>query len=143
MRDLFEAPPHINGHRYDLFGTSIDMFRWMVGIFRSDGAMVTIRRANQNNLATYYPIRWDRSGEPKPLFQNYLFIEFQEHLTLEICRATTKFIKVIGVHDEDGILRPMLIRRNAIDENKAMVLAGKFNERGIQRRFYGKGSIVA
>jgi hypothetical protein len=84
-------------------------------------------------------------GHPRrtsTLFRNYLFVEFREHLTLDICRATTKFIKVIKTHDDDGKLVPLLVRRNHIEENKAMVLAGKFNERSLQRKFHGQGSTV-
>jgi hypothetical protein len=132
--DLF-AP---NGYHY----LDRDKFRWIVAIFMADGASVTIRRANANDLKTYYPIKFKGNGEPVPLFINYLFLEWREDITLQICRATTKFIKVLSAHDEEGILRPILIRRNAVEENRAMVIAKGFNERTITRSFYGKGSLV-
>ena len=136
MRDLFA--PKINGHAY----LHQDTFRWVVSVFEQDGATQAIIRANRRNLLTYYPIRFNKNGEPVPLFRNYLFVEFNEYVTIELCRSTIHFIKIISAKDEDGIVRPILVRRNAVDENKAMVLAGKFNERLLVRRFYGKGSLV-
>lgn len=137
MRDLFSGAP-INGHAY----LSQNQFRWIVAIFLADGAVDTIKRANANELKTYYPVKQNAKGEYTPLFRNYLFVEFREYVTLDICRATSKFLKVLSAHDEEGILRPILVRRNAVDENKAMVLAGRFNERINNRHFYGKGHIV-
>jgi hypothetical protein len=64
-------------------------------------------------------------------------------VTLDIFRSTSKFIRIISERDEDGIFHPVLVRRTAVDENRAMVLASKLNERIIDRRFYGRGSIVA
>jgi hypothetical protein len=54
-----------------------------------------------------------------------------------------KFIRILTERDEEGLVRPRLVRRNAVDENKAMVMAGRFNERTIKRRIYERGSIVA
>src|SRR5271166_5181901 len=136
--DLFA--PKLNGHHY--LKPLEDPFRWVVAMFSADGAIQTIRRAHEYELKTYFPIRFNAKMEPIALFRNYLFIEHRENVTLDICRATTHFIKVLSRHDEDGILRPILVRRNAIEEDKAMVLAGRFNERSLVRRFYGKGSIV-
>jgi hypothetical protein len=144
MPDLFSGgAPKINGHHYDLFtGKQIDNFKWIVAIFNGDGATLVIIRAHRCNLATYYPIRLNNHGDPVPLFKNYLFVEFREYITLDICRSTSNFIKVLSAHDEEGLLRPVLVPRNAIDQNRAMVMAGRFNERSLQRQFYGKGHIV-
>jgi hypothetical protein len=141
MPDLF-APKELNGKYYDLFGTLVDEFRWVVSIFAQDGAPRAIIQANKLSLLTYYPIRFNANGEPIPLFRSYLFIEYKEDVTIGLCRDTPKFIKILTAHDDEGLLRPMLVRRNSVDENKAMVLAGKYNERVIDRRFYGKGSLV-
>jgi hypothetical protein len=137
-RDLFSGPP-VNGKH----SPPTDTFRWIVGIFSGDGAPRTIIRANKSDLLTYYPVKMNQHGEPTPLFKNYLFLEWRGEATLDICRATSLFIKVLSARDDDGIVRPILVRRNAVDENRAMVMAGRFNERIINRQFYGKGSIVA
>jgi hypothetical protein len=88
-------------------------------------------------------VRFNHKGEAAPLFRNYLFIEWREGVTIETCRATSLFVKILSARDDEGIVRPIMVRRNAVDENRAIVLASKFNERIIDRRFYGKGSIVA
>jgi hypothetical protein len=144
MPDLFSGgAPKINGHHYDLFtGKQIDNFKWIVAIFNGDGATLVIIRAHRCNLATYYPIRLNNHGDPVPLFKNYLFVEFREYITLDICRSTSNFIKVLSARDDEGLARPVLVPRNAIDENRAMVMAGRFNERSLQRQFYGRGSLV-
>jgi hypothetical protein len=139
VRDLFAAP--VNGHKY--IKSVEDLFRWVVAIFSQDGATRAIIKANNANLLTYYPVRFNNKGEPVPLFRNYLCIQFVEDITINLCRGTPKFVKILTAHDDEGLLRPMLVRRNAVDENKAMVLAGRFNERFIRGGFYGKGSIVA
>ena len=56
----------------------------MVGVFRDDGASKVIIKANTIPLATYYPIRFNKQGEPTPLFRNYLFLEFQEYITINV-----------------------------------------------------------
>jgi hypothetical protein len=142
MHDLFSGAP-VNGKHYDLFsGAPIDTFRWLVAVFSQDGAVRAIIKANKADLKTYYPIRFNGKGEPTPLFRSYLFIEFREYVTIELCREVPKFIKILFERDEGGLVQSIKVRRNAIDENKAMVMAGRFNERIINRRFYGKGSIV-
>jgi hypothetical protein len=140
MLDLFGAP-EVNGNHY--IKPVEDPFRWVVSMFAQDGATQTIIRSNKLCLATYYPIRFNSQGVPVPLFKNYLFVEWREGVTIEICRATSLFVRVLSARDDEGIVRPILVRRTAIDENKAMVMASKFNERIIERRFYGRGSIVA
>jgi hypothetical protein len=143
-KDLFDggAPP-INGHSYDLFsGAQIDTFRWAVAIFAQDGASQIIPRTNAIPLATFYPIRWDRHGAPVPLWRNYLFVEFKEAVTIDLCRTTTKFVKIINAKDQDGIVRPILVRRDSIAESLRLVTMGKFNEVEFKRKFYGRGSIV-
>jgi hypothetical protein len=140
-KDLFAARP-VNGKHYDLFsGAPIDPFRRVVSIFAGDGATRAIIRANKSDLLTYYPIRFNANGEP--IFRNYLFVERREELTLDLCRDTPKFIKILTAHDDEGLLRPVLVRSNAADQNRAMVLANKFNDRITNLHFYGKGSIVA
>jgi hypothetical protein len=135
MRDLFA--PKINDHAY--LG---DPFRWVVAMFQQDGATQVIIRAHKFDLATYYPIGFSKDGEPVPLWRNYVFLEWKEQVTLDICRDTPNFLKVLSAHDDEGIVRPILVRRNHVDENGAMVLAGKYNERQLVRRFYGRGSLV-
>ena len=78
-----------------------------------------------------------------PLWRNYLLIEFREGVTIDLCRTTSNFIKVISERNEDGLLHPILVRREAVKQSMTMVLEGKFNERIIERRCYGKGSSVA
>lgn len=128
MRDLFSAWQP-NGY-------------WIVAIFRDDGATETIRKANSIPLKTYYPIRFNMSGDPIPWWRNYLFIEFREHTTINVCRATSKFLKIINERDDEGVEKPILIMKNAIDESLSLFLRGKFNDRAFIRRFYGRGSLV-
>ena len=138
-KDLFSSAP-VNGKHYDLFGAQIDSFRWIVGVFSGNGATQTIIKANKCDLLTYYPIRHNKDGEPTPIFRNYLFVEFREYITIDLCRATTNFIKVLSAGDDDGLVRPMLVRRNAVDENRAMVMAGRFNERRFMQLRHYEGS---
>jgi hypothetical protein len=137
MRDLF------NGAAHQSAVSESDSFHWIVAVFSENGATRTIIRANKCHLLTYYPVKMNQQGEPTPLFRNYLFVEWRGGVTLDICRATSLFLQVLSAKDENGIVRPILVRRNAVDENRAMVMAGRFNERIIDRRFYGRGSIVA
>jgi hypothetical protein len=117
-------------------------FQWVVAIFQKTGATEAIKRANEAQLRTYYPIKLNYNGEPTPLWRNYLFIEFKESLTLNLCRSSFSFLKIISVHDEEGILRPVLVPKNAIDENLKLLHQGRFNDIQYRRRFYGKGSLV-
>jgi hypothetical protein len=136
--DLFA--PKTNGYHY--LQPIEDPFRWCVAVFMADGASVTIRRANAVPLRTFYPIRFNGKGEPIPLWRNYLFLEWREQTTLEICRTTIHFIRIISARDKEGVSHPIFVRRNGIQESMAMVLEGRFNERVIERRFYGRGHIV-
>jgi hypothetical protein len=128
----------------DLFNhqQNVDTFHWIVAIFQGNGATDVIKRASDVPLRVYYPFRLNMNGEPVPLWRNYLFIEFQEILTLNICRSTTKFLKIISTHDDEGTLRPILVRKSAIDENLKLLHQGKFNDIVYKRRFYGRGSLV-
>jgi hypothetical protein len=137
-RDLFSSAP--NGFHY--LKPIDDPFRYICGIFNGNGAVQIIKRANEIPLRTYYPIRFNNKGEPTPLWRSYLFIEFREGVTINLCRTTTHFVRVVSEKDKDGLVTPVMVRRNGIRESMAMVLHGKFNERMIVRRFYGKGSIV-
>ena len=111
-------------------------------MFASDGAVQIIRRANAKDLKTFYPIRRNIQGEYAPMWRSYLFIEFREGVTINLCRTTTHFIKIVSERDEEGLLRPILVKREAVKQSMGMVLEGKYNERAIDRRFYGKGSVV-
>lgn len=144
MPDLFSAAPKVNGHRYDLFNNrEEDPFRWLVGVFSGDGASQVIIKANMAHLATYYPLRFNKIGEPVPLFRNYLFIQFEEYTTINLCRSTKKFVKIIAARDPDSdLIHPVLVRRNAIQENLQLMTSGKFNEHVFVRSFHGVGSIV-
>jgi hypothetical protein len=128
----------------DLFTNkpSVDDFQWMVALFSGYGATDVIRRANDVPLKTYFPIRFNGKGEPIPLWRNYLFIEFRDKLTLEICRSTSRFLKVLSIHDDEGVLKPILVRKDAINDHLEMLMRGHFNDRLYLRRFYGKGSFV-
>ena len=127
----------------DLFGDVIQSdFSWIVATFQGTGASEVIKRANDVPLMTYYPLKINENGVPTPLWRNYLFIEFRGMLTLQICRSTTKFLQVLSCHDEEGTLRPVLVRKSAIDKNLALVRQGTFNSRQFTRKFYGKGSLV-
>jgi hypothetical protein len=132
---------------FDLFGvaggaTISDDFKWSVAIFRSHGASEVIRRANDQQLRTYYPIRRNKLGNLVPLWSNYLFIEFRNQITLSICRSTSNFIKILSLPDKDGINHPVLVRKNAIDESLRLYALGKFDDREYRRKFYGKNSLV-
>ena len=131
-KDLF-AP---NGYAY----LDEDEFRWIVGVFRGNGAMEVIKRAN--GLKIFYPVRLTFKGEYVPVWRNYLFVEFKESITINLCRTTPDFIKVISERDDDGMLRPVLIRKNAIDESMRLITQGKFDDIVFKRQFRGKGSIV-
>jgi hypothetical protein len=97
-RDLFAAP--VNGHKYTKLVE--DSFRYICGVFSGDGAVQILRRANQIPLATYFPIRFNVKGEPVPLWRSYLLIEFREGVTINLCRTTSHFLKVVSERDEDG-----------------------------------------
>jgi hypothetical protein len=130
----------------DLFAQNspqIDDFHWAVAIFASSGATEAIKRANDAQLRTFYPFKININGEPIPLWRNYLFIQFVDNLTTEICRSTTRFMSFISETDpETGIKKPRLVRKDAINENLAMLKLGKFDDKTYRRRFYGCGSIV-
>ena len=138
MPDLFAAPT--NGYHY--LKPLEDPFRWVCAVFAQDGAVQAIIRANKAELKTYYPIKFNGKSEPQPLWRNYVFVQFIEGITIDLCRDTPKFIQLISARDDEGIVRPILVRRNAIQENMAMVLQGRFNERLLVRRFYGRGTVV-
>jgi hypothetical protein len=142
MHDLFNGATHPIAANYDLFGTQIDSFRYICGVFSGDGATQILRRANEIPLATYFPIRFNGKGEPVPLWRSYLFIEFREGVTINLCRTTSHFLKVVSERDVDGLQHPVLVKREAVKQSMAMVIAGKYNERVINRQFYGRGSIV-
>jgi hypothetical protein len=111
--DLFA--PKTNGRAY--LAPIEDPFRWCVTVFGQGGATEIIKRA-KGDLKTYYLVRRKFNGDYVPLFANYLFIEFKEGVTLEPCRTTTKFIRVISARDHDSdISRPILVRRGAIADN--------------------------
>lgn len=117
-------------------------FKWVVAVFANTGATEAIRKANEVPLKTFYPIRFNHKGLPVPLWRHYLFIEFRNSITAQVCRSTTKFIKVLTMRDEEGIEYPVMVRKNAIDEHMGLLLAGKFNSRSTVRRYYGRGSLV-
>jgi hypothetical protein len=82
------------------------------------------------------------AGEYTPLWRPYLFIEFREYVTINLCRTTARFIKIISERDEDGLLHPVLVRKNAIGESLRLMTQGKFDDIQFKRQFHGKGSIV-
>lgn len=144
MGSLFDSSAPINGKHYDLFsGREVDDFRWIVGVFSGSGATQAIIKANAAHLATFYPIRFNRIGEPVPLYRNYLFLEFREFVTIALCRSTASFIKVLSARNPDSeISYPVIVRREAIHESLRLMMSGKFNERVFCRQFHGRGSLI-
>jgi hypothetical protein len=143
MHDLFNGASHPNGKKYDIFNEENDLFRWMVAIFSGSGASDIIQRANVCGLKSYYPLRFNAKGEYVPLWKNYLFLEFREGVSLELCRTTSKFLRVVSARDIDSdISKPVLVRRDAIAENMKLIEDGSFNPVAHQRQFYGTGSLV-
>jgi transcription antitermination factor NusG len=134
MRDLF------NGAAHPSAASEIDSFRCIGSVFSGDGAVEVIKRSN--GLKTFYPIRRKLNGEYVALWRSYLFVEFKKGVTINLCRTTANFIKVISERGEDGLLRPVLVRKNAIDESLRLMTQGKFDDVTFQGRFFGKGSIV-
>jgi hypothetical protein len=135
----------------DLFNGAIykptDEFRWVVAKFnaKSNGAPQVMRRANKIPLMTFFPLRYNRKGEPVALWGGYLFIEWREGVTINLCKTTNHFICLISARDNDGIIRPILSRRNAIDETMHMLMSGRFDERpeSLRRaRHYRRGAVV-
>lgn len=127
----------------DLFGTcQPEDFYWVVAIFQGQGATEAIKRANDVPLRHYYPLRINRNGEFIPLWRNYLFLEFRESITLNLCRSTFKFLKLISSRDEYGVYKPVLVPKSAINENMKLLHQGKFNDIAYKRSFYGRGSLV-
>jgi hypothetical protein len=141
-KDLF-GRAHINGRQYDLFGKQKDEFHWICAQFSGDGATQVIKRANEKNLKTFYPVRKTFDGDYVPMWRSYLFIEHCEGITINLCRTTSHFIKIISERDEDGVQHPVLVPRGANQENLRMVMMGKFDDTQFKRQFYGKGSIVS
>jgi hypothetical protein len=117
-------------------------FRWSVAVFKAQGAVEAIKRANQVPLRTYYPFRIDRNGNFRPLWRNYLFLEFHKTLTMQVCRSTRNFIKMLTMRDEEGETYPILVPKRAIDENMRLLRLGKFDDKTFLRSFYGRGSLV-
>jgi hypothetical protein len=138
-KDLFA--PKTNGHAY--LAPLDDPFRWVVCLFSGNGASDVIQRANGCGLQSYYPLRFNEKGEPRPLWANYLFLEFKEGISIELCRTTSKFIRVVSARDVGSdISKPVLVPRNAIAESMKMITDGKFDTVAHQRQFYGIGSLV-
>ena len=107
-----------------------------------DGATQIIKRASAHELKTFYPIRRNLRGEYAPLWRAYLFIEFREGVTINLCRTTSHFLKIISERDDGGLSHPILVREDAIADNLRLMMMGKFDDKTYIRRFYGKGSIV-
>jgi hypothetical protein len=117
-RDLF------NGASHPAAISAIEI-HWIVGVFQQDGAVEVIKRANESDLKVFYPIRQNIKGEYKRVWANYLFMQFVESVTIDLCRTTSKFIKIISAHDEEGVLRPILVRKDAIAESLRLMTTGK------------------
>jgi hypothetical protein len=128
----------------DLFAqqNNEENYKWIVCLFRENGAVDAIRRANEIPLRTFYPIRFNGHNQPIPLWRNYLFIEFQNILTIQTCRSTNKLLKILSTRDDEGRSFPVLLKKEYVDESRDLMLTGRFNERRFLRPFYGKGSIV-
>jgi transcription antitermination factor NusG len=133
-KDLFAAP--INGHAF------LKRDYWIVGVFSGNGAVQVIKRANERDIKTFYPIRRTFEGEYTPLWKSYLFIEFVESVTIDLCRTTGNFLRIISERDEDGLVRPVLVRKNGINESLELMTQGKFDDIQFKRQFRGRGSII-
>src|SRR5450432_1731952 len=144
MKDLFNGVCHPIAVKYDIFGGEIeDKFRWLTSVFGQDGAIKAIIKANKIGLSTYYPFRTNAKGDLVPMWRNYLMIEFREFTTIDLCRNTPHFIKLISARDRDSdISQPVMVRRNAILENIKLVMAGHFDPVAQHRAFHGKGSLI-
>jgi transcription antitermination factor NusG len=138
MKDLFA--PETNGHYY--LRPLEDSFRWVCAVFSENGAIEVIKRANAKELKTYFPIRRNHKNEYVPLWRSYLFIEFRESVTIDVCRTTTHFIEVVSERDKDGLSHPVLVRKDGIAESLRLMTQGKFDDVTFKRRFHGTGSIV-
>jgi hypothetical protein len=112
-------------------------FNWSVAMFKDKGATQVIRRANDQSLKTYYPFKRNRLGDFVPLWRNYLFIEFRQYITINICRSTSNFIKILSIDNQ-----PILVRKSMINESMKLFHLGTFDDIIFKRPFYGKGSIV-
>jgi transcription antitermination factor NusG len=136
MKDLF------NGAGHPSAVSEIDSFRWIVSVFSGNGAVDVIKRANEKEIKTFFPIRRNLRGEYVALWSSYLFIEFVEGVTINLCRTTTRFIKIVSERDEDGILQPIKVRKEGINESLRLMTQGRFDDVTFRRRFHGKGTIV-
>jgi transcription antitermination factor NusG len=88
------------------------------------------------------PYRRNHKNEYVPLWRSYLFIQFVEGVSIELCRTTSHFIRIISERDDDGLMQPILIRKDAINESLKLMTMGKCDDVVFQRRAYGKGAIV-
>jgi hypothetical protein len=131
MLDLFSNYQHITE------------FSWILAIFRDRGATEAIKRACDIPLKFYYPLKFNIKGEPVPMWRPYLFLEYRDSITLDICRNTKKFIDVYSMKDDEGNKHPVMVRNSSINEHRDLLITGKFNEHIRKRRFYGKGSLVS
>jgi hypothetical protein len=113
MDDLFNGVSHPIVEKYDLFNNGdTDSFRWIVDQFTGKGATRAIIKAHQCGLLIYYPIKINKKGEPVPLWANYLFIQYREFVTIDLCRNTPSFSKIISARDpESDLMQLIMVRR--------------------------------
>jgi hypothetical protein len=92
-------PKQMDTHTYKT------IFRWLISLFGHHGATRAIMKANKLGLSTYYPIRTNIKGDVVPLWRNYLMIEFRDFVTIDLCRNTPHFIKLISARDPNSDYR--------------------------------------
>lgn len=108
----------------DLFGgTTVCEFQWIVGVFRPGGATEIIKRANDIPLKTYYPLRLTNDDKTEPLWSNYLFIEFLENISIQICKTTSRFIKILRHLDGD----PITVPDEVINKHQQLLQTGYYD----------------
>jgi hypothetical protein len=142
MLDVFADGNTSNPEIYsDIFGEyqRYDKFFWSVGIFAGNGANEAIKRAIDARLEVFYPYRLNKSGDFTPLWKNYLFIEWIDNLSVDVCNHCNKFIRFISFDDSN---KPFLVKYDSISECLEMMRMGKYNIGNPVRSFRNAGSKV-
>jgi hypothetical protein len=142
MLDVFANDNTSESKTYsDIFGEyqQYDKFFWSVGIFAGNGANEAIKHAIDEHLEVFYPYRLNKSGDFTPLWKNYLFIEWIDNLSIDVCNRCNKFIKFISFDDSN---KPFLVKHDSINECLEMMRMGKYNIGSPVRSFRNAGSRI-
>jgi hypothetical protein len=126
----------------DLFSTSEPAqnteINWILSVFYGNGAIEAIRKAIEYQLQIYYPHKINKNNQIIPIWRSYLFLEFIPKISVEVCRFSSKFVKVIT--DKDG--SPILIRQSMLNESLELLKSGWYNDISPQRKYYNGGATV-